>query len=234
MRESASPAILKVSQIVAIWWPTVSSRKTNVKDLTVFTVGHSTHSYEHFLSLLRASGITAVADVRTTPFSRHFPHFNEATLRGELKLDGISYVFLGKELGGRPSGRVFFCDGVADYEKMARTETFARGIKRVIEGARKFRVALMCAEHDPLDCHRCLLVGRELAHKGVSIVHILADSSSISHEAIEEKLLHLAGRSGGDLLMTASERLSAAYRDRSLKVAYVEPPSNLKAHSAKQ
>jgi uncharacterized protein (DUF488 family) len=205
-----------------------------VKDLTVFTIGHSTHSYEHFLSLLRASAITAVADVRTTPFSRHFPHFNETTLRSDLKLDGISYVFLGKELGGRPSSRSFFCDGVADYEKMAKTEMFASGIKRVIEGAKKFRVALMCSEHDPLDCHRCLLVGRALSGEGIKLVHILGDSSVVSQEAIEEKLLNLAGRSSGDLLMTASERLSAAYRDRSLKVAYVEAPSDMKAHAAKQ
>jgi uncharacterized protein (DUF488 family) len=205
-----------------------------VKDLTVFTIGHSTHSYEHFLSLLRASGITAVADVRTTPFSRHFSHFNEGALRSELKLDGISYVFLGKELGGRPSGRSFYCDGVADYEKMAKTQMFASGIRRVIEGAKKFRIALMCSEHDPLDCHRCLLVGRSLREEGVKLVHILGDSSLVSHEAIEEKLLNLAGRSSDDLLMTASERLSAAYRDRSLKVAYVEPPSDLKAHATKQ
>jgi uncharacterized protein (DUF488 family) len=205
-----------------------------LKDLTVFTIGHSTHSYEHFLSLLRTSGITAVADVRTTPFSRHFPHFNEAALRSELKLDGISYVFLGKELGGRPSGQNFYCDGVADYEKMAKTEIFASGINRVIEGAKKFRVALMCSEHDPLDCHRCLLVGRALSREGISLVHILGDRSSVSHEAVEEKLLDLAGRSSDDLLMTASERLSAAYRDRSLKVAYAEPPSDLKARSAKR
>ncbi len=205
-----------------------------MKDLTVFTIGHSTHSYEHFLSLLRASGIMAIADVRTTPFSRHFSHFNEGALRSELKLDGISYVFLGKELGGRPSGRSFYCDGVADYEKMAKTQMFASGIRRVIEGAKKFRIALMCSEHDPLDCHRCLLVGRSLREEGVKLIHILGDSSLVSHEAIEEKLLNLAGRSSDDLLMTASERLSAAYRDRSLKVAYVEPPSDLKAHATKQ
>jgi len=176
----------------------------------------------------------AIADVRTTPFSRHFSHFNEGALRSELKLDGISYVFLGKELGGRPSGRSFYCDGVADYEKMAKTQMFASGIRRVIEGAKKFRIALMCSEHDPLDCHRCLLVGRSLREEGVKLIHILGDSSLVSHEAIEEKLLNLAGRSSDDLLMTASERLSAAYRDRSLKVAYVEPPSDLKAHAAKQ
>ncbi|MEA2920192.1 MAG: hypothetical protein QOF07_155 [Bradyrhizobium sp.] len=205
-----------------------------MRNLTVFTIGHSAHSYEHFLSLLRAAEITAVADVRTTPFSRHFPHFNEATLRSNLKLDGISYVFLGRELGGRPSGQDFYCNGVADYEKMANTETFASGIKRVIEGAKKFRVALMCSEHDPLDCHRCLLVGRALFGQGVELVHILGDGSSVSHKAVEDKLLKLAGRSSDDLLMTASERLSAAYRDRSLKVAYAELPTHIKAHAAKQ
>lgn len=205
-----------------------------VKDLTVFTIGHSTHSYEHFLSLLRASEITAIADVRTTPFSRHFPHFNEAALRSELKQDGISYVFLGKELGGRPTGRSFYCNGVADYEKMAKTEIFADGVKRVIEGAKKFRVALMCSEHNPLDCHRCLLVGRALSGRGVRLAHILGDNTLVSQDTIEETLLNLAGRSTDDLLMTACERLSAAYRDRSLKVAYVEPPADINAHAAKQ
>ena len=203
-------------------------------DLLVFTIGHSTHSYEHFLLLLRSVGITAVADVRTTPFSRHFPQFNETELRSELKLDGVSYVFLGKELGGRPSNKNFYCDGIADYEKMAKTDVFENGIKRVLEGARKFRIALMCSEHDPLDCHRCLLVGRALAEAGVKLVHILGDGSLTKHEAIEEQLLSLAGRSSGDLLMNDSERLSAAYRARSLKVAYAEPPPDLKARSAKQ
>jgi uncharacterized protein (DUF488 family) len=205
-----------------------------VKDLTVFTIGHSTHSYEHFLCLLRASNVTAVADVRTTPFSRHFPHFNEDTLRSELKLDGISYVFLGNELGGRPSRRNFYCDGIADYEKMAKTEAFASGINRIIEGAKTFRVALMCSEHDPLDCHRCLLVGRALSEGGVRLAHILGDNSLVSQKEIEKRLLDLTGRSNEDLLMTPSERLSAAYRDRSLKVAYVEPSSDRKTHATKQ
>jgi uncharacterized protein (DUF488 family) len=205
-----------------------------VSDLTVFTIGHSTHSYEHFLSLLRAAAITAIADVRTTPFSRHFPQFNESTLRHDLKLDGISYVFLGKELGGRPSNRNFYCDGIADYEKMAKAHAFSVGIKRVIEGAKKFRVALMCSEHDPLDCHRCLLVGRALSEERVKLIHILGDGSLVFHEAIEEKLLDLAGRKNADLLMTASERLSAAYRDRSLKVAYIEPPVEAKTRATKQ
>src|SRR5260221_9699358 len=88
--------------------------KTQVNDLTVFTIGHSTHSYEHFLSLLRAAGITAVADFRTTPFSRHFSQFYGVTLPTALTLDGISYVFLGRGVGRGASGRGLFFDLVCD------------------------------------------------------------------------------------------------------------------------
>src|SRR5579872_6567480 len=112
----------------------------------VLTIGHSTLPYERFLALLRQASVTAVADVRTAPFSRHFPHFNSDVLRDELRHDNIAYVFLGKELGGRPKDKRFFCDGVADYEKMAETEEFERGLDRVIEGAKKYRIAMMCSE----------------------------------------------------------------------------------------
>jgi uncharacterized protein (DUF488 family) len=147
----------------------------------VLTIGHSTHAFDHFLSLLRRTGVTAIADVRTSPFSRRYPHFNRDELREKLLLDGIAYVFLGKELGGRPSDPNLYCDGVADYEKMATTESFKNGLKRVIEDAKKHRIALMCAERNPLECHRCLLVGRALAERGVAVRHILRDGAIASH-----------------------------------------------------
>src|SRR6266705_2993938 len=99
----------------------------------VFTIGHSAHSWERFAHLLRSANVKAVADVRTSPYSRHCPHFNRDELREELRSDGILYVFLGKELGGRPSEHRFFCDGIADYEKMAQTSEFSKGLDRVIE-----------------------------------------------------------------------------------------------------
>jgi uncharacterized protein (DUF488 family) len=189
----------------------------------VFTIGHSTHSWERFVALLRSAKVTAVADVRTTPYSRHYPHFNRDDLREELRSDGISYVFLGKELGGRPSERKFYCEGVADYEKMAQASEFSRGLDRVIEGAKKYRVALMCSECDPLDCHRCLLVSRALIQRGVRVNHILDDGSIVSHAKIEETLLGLSGRNTDDFFAPLSERLAAAYRERSRKVAFAEP-----------
>jgi uncharacterized protein (DUF488 family) len=189
----------------------------------VFTIGHSTQSWERFVALLQSAHVTAVADVRTSPYSRHSPQFSRDNLQAELRLAGISYVFLGKELGGRPGGHRLYCNGVADYEKMAQTPEFSKGLDRVIEGAKKYRIALMCSERDPLDCHRCLLVGRALAQRYVRVNHILDDGNIVSHSEIEDSLLQLSGRDAADLFATPSERLAAAYRARAQKVAFVEP-----------
>jgi uncharacterized protein (DUF488 family) len=200
-----------------------------VEATEVLTVGHSTLPYERFLSLLRGARVTAIADVRSAPYSRQFPHFSRDELCERLRSDGVSYVFLGKELGGRPSEEKFYCEGVADYEKMAQAPEFNKGLDRVIEGAKKHRIALMCSERDPLDCHRCLLVGRALARRGVRVGHILSDGSVVRHEQIEDRLLELAGRTDDDLFATRSDRLAAAYRERARKVAFAEPPAPIRA-----
>lgn len=189
----------------------------------VFTIGHSTHSWERFVALLQSTNVTAVADVRTSPYSRLYPHFNRDDLLEKLRSDGISYVFLGKELGGRPSERRFYCDGVADYEKMAQASEFSEGLDRVVKGAKRYRIALMCSERDPLDCHRCLLVGRALAQRGVRVSHILDDRRVVSHSEIEDKLLEISGRNTEDFFAPRSERLERAYRERARKVAFAEP-----------
>lgn len=189
----------------------------------VLTIGHSTLPYERFLGLLRGANVTAIADVRSAPYSRQFPQFNREDLSNELRADGIAYVFLGKELGGRPSERQFYCDGIADYERMSRTAEFGKGLERVVEGAKKYRIALMCSERDPLDCHRCLLVGRALAQRGVHVGHILGDGRVVSHSEIEDKLLELSGRGTEDFFAPRSERLAVAYRERARKVAFAEP-----------
>lgn len=192
----------------------------------VLTIGHSTHSWERFVALLRQAHVTAIADVRSAPYSRHFPHFNRDELRAELRVDGISYVFLGNELGGRPNERRFFCEGVADYEKMAQAPEFNRGLDRVIEGAKKYRIALMCSERDPLDCHRCLLVGRALVQRGIRVSHILDDGRIVRHADVEDRLLKLSGRNAEDLFAPHPERLAAAYRDRARKVAFAVPQAD--------
>jgi uncharacterized protein (DUF488 family) len=166
--------------------------------------------------------VTAIADVRAAPYSRHSPHFNKEALRDELRQAGIAYVFLGQQLGGRPKDKQLFCNGVADYEKMAREAQFAKGLERVIEGAKSYRIAMMCSEHDPLDCHRCLLVGRALHELGVTVRHILSNGAVIDQEQIEQQLMDLSGRADKDLFDSHDQRRALAYRDRASRVAYTE------------
>lgn len=194
----------------------------NTKQTKILTIGHSNHTYADFLGLLRRAGVTAVADVRTAPFSRHNTQFNKEELQQALKRDRVAYVYLGVELGGRPKSKALFDDGIADYEQMAATSLFAEGLERVVQGASSHRIALMCSEQNPTECHRCLLVGRALQAHGVQVEHILSDGSVVSQEEVAEELLRLSGSPSEDLFLSKEERLTLAYRERSRRVAYSE------------
>jgi uncharacterized protein (DUF488 family) len=188
----------------------------------ILTIGHSTHTWDRFVALLHGAGVTAIADVRSSPYSGRAPQFSRDALVEKLREAGIAYVFLGKQLGGRPANKALYCDGVADYERMAEIPEFAAGLDRVIEGAGRYRIALMCAEREPLECHRCLLVGRRLRQRGVEVGHILADGTIQPHQAIEARLLSVTGISNDDMFAPPAERLSHAYRARARKVAFAE------------
>src|SRR5690349_15744400 len=186
----------------------------------LFSIGHSNHSIDRFLELARGAGITAIADVRSTPASRRYPWFNQARLAPRLAAEGIAYVPLGDALGGRPRDQhLYRDDGVADYDAMARTEEFRAGLDRVADGMRRYRVCLMCAEREPRDCHRGLLVARALTERGLAIGHVLADATVEPHVHTEERLLALAGAST-DLFADRDQRLAAAYARRAGTAAY--------------
>ena len=181
--------------------------------LAAVTIGHSNHELTRFLALLADAGVTAVADVRSLPWSRRLPQYRREPLAAALARAGIAYVHL-PELGGRPAD-AGLCrpDGTADYERMAGTAAFAAGLDRMERGARRHRIALMCAERDPLDCHRTLLVGRRLAERGVALTHLLADGGRQPHAELEATLL--ARHAPDDLLAGAGdrpERLARAWR----------------------
>jgi uncharacterized protein (DUF488 family) len=193
----------------------------------ILTIGHSRHSLERFIALLEGAGVTAVADVRSAPVSRFSPQFNKKALAASLAAHDIAYVFLGKELGGRPERPELYTQGIADYEKMTAAPEFRAGLTRLLQEAQRRRFALMCAEADPLDCHRCLLVGRALAEAGTGVGHILASGEIVSHAQAEDRLLDLEHLADDDLLMRSrDERLAEAYRARNRKVAYGMRGSN--------
>jgi uncharacterized protein (DUF488 family) len=189
----------------------------------IVTIGYSNHSIEQFIALLEGARVTAVADVRSAPASRFAPQFNKQALEQALTEQHIAYGFLGNALGGRPKQQSLFTEGVADYEKMAASPEFRAGIARLVEAAERHRIALMCAESDPLDCHRCLLVARALVDANMEVAHILGSGEIVTHSEIEERLLTLEGQAEEELFLTTrKERLANAYRLRSRKVAYAE------------
>ena len=188
----------------------------------IYTVGHSTHTIEMLLNLLEQNDITAIADVRSSPFSRHNPQFNKDTLSAELRKRGIAYVFVGKELGARSNDPSCYESGKVRYGRLAKTSVFKTGIERVLSGAQKYRIALMCAEKEPLDCHRTLLVSRALEQRGVSIVHILADGRTEAQTQTMSRLLDLVGLPQVDMFRSHDELVATACELREERIAYVD------------
>jgi uncharacterized protein (DUF488 family) len=159
----------------------------------LFTIGHSNHSLDRFFELLGSQGIAAVIDVRSAPYSRYCPQYNKDALEKSLKSRGIEYTFLGRELGGKRNEQNCYVDGKIKFELIAKLPIFQEGLERVIHETEQHKAVLMCAESEPLDCHRTILVCRQLKKicPDLKITHILADGSTESHEKTLQRLVHL-------------------------------------------
>jgi uncharacterized protein (DUF488 family) len=145
---------------------------------SIFTIGHSNHSADEFASLLKGYGIEILVDTRSRPYSRYAPHFNARDIEATLSGDGIGYLFLGMELGGRPEEEEFYdVEGRVDYTLIEKSQPFLDGIHRLEKEIQIHRVALLCSEEDPSRCHRRLLVGRALSERGIAVQHIRGDGS---------------------------------------------------------
>ena len=191
-------------------------------DTGIFTIGHSNHSLDGFLTLLSKYRVTAVADVRSAPYSRFRPHFNRKALEASLDARGIRYAFFGRELGGRPDDPACYEGGRVDYERVAATRGFRDGIARIIDVSSRYRIALMCAEKEPLDCHRTLLVARAVDAAGAAVEHILADGALETHGRTMDRLLAaLDLKPGCDLFRRREELVADAIALQARRVAYV-------------
>jgi uncharacterized protein (DUF488 family) len=152
----------------------------------LWTVGHSNHELERFAELLLDNRIDFLIDVRSYPYSRFASHFNREELQAAIGACGISYLFLGDALGGRPSDdRHYDAEGHALYGPMASEPEFEHAIARVLRGAQAHRLALMCSCGQPRDCHRRLLVGKVLCAHGAELRHILPDGQLQSERRVD-------------------------------------------------
>ena len=200
----------------------------------VLTVGHSTHPLEAFVALLRRHAVTALADVRSTPYSRFNPHFNRKSLDRDMNARGIAYLFLGRALGGRPEDRSCYENGQVRYDRVARTALFREGFDRVVRGAADNRIALMCAEKEPLDCHRTILVGRSLVERGVAVAHILADGRLEPHDDTMDRLLDTVKLPRRDLLQSRPELIEQALALRERRIAHAAGPPSSRTERARR
>ena len=194
----------------------------SIESRSIFTIGHSTHKLEAFIALLKQHNITAVADVRSQPFSRWQPQFNRDALAASLKQEGIHYVPLGKELGARRDEKECYVNGQAVYEKTAGLPLYHKGINRILKGAKTQTIALMCAEKEPLDCHRTILVCRTLRPHNLTIHHILADGTLEAHADTEKRMIEML-KITPDLISQDFEEkdlIERAYTELGKQIAY--------------
>jgi len=186
----------------------------------IYTIGHSTHSIQNFVSLLKTQGVTAIADVRSAPYSRFQPQFNRESLAKYLNDSGVEYVFVGDSIGGRSTNEDDFENGRVVYARLKRNEYFEQGIQRVIEGSERFKLALMCSEKEPIECHRTLLVGHTLFENGLPVTHIHGDGSLEKHEDVINRLLRIFKLDEPDLFRTNEEIVAEALLRQEQKVAF--------------
>ena len=188
-----------------------------IKTPLIKTIGHSNHPIERFVELLTAGGVKVLVDVRSTPWSRRFPQFGKERLAKALAEAGIAYLHEGAALGGKP-------EGGGSYDDLAARPAFREALDRLATRADASTLCLMCAEKEPLDCHRTILVARRLKERGVHIRHILADGRIEEHADTERRLLKTAKTAP---LLAAVEddaqRLERAYEARERKMAAPAP-----------
>jgi uncharacterized protein (DUF488 family) len=190
---------------------------------TIYTIGHSTHSLEEFLSLVNRHGVEAIADVRSQPYGR-LEHFHRENLSAALKEAGMAYVFLGQQLGARREEPECYENGIALYERIVKLPAFQEGLLRLRRAAEKRRLAILCAEKEPLACHRAILIARCLKDSGMHVMHILADGTLEDHALAEKRLVRELDirRTLFEPHLTDRDLVDRAYAERGGQLAYHE------------
>ena len=170
----------------------------------LYTMGHSTHVFEAFLGLLRQYEIQVVADVRSSPYSRHASQFNKEDLERQLLDGGLVYKFLGHVLGGRPQDSQFYdSEGYVLYDRIAASPPFHQEMIALLQQAADQRTVLLCGEEDPIECHRRLMLARVAQDRGCEVFHIRGDGRLQSETAMAEE--ERFRRTKGQLFLFASE-----------------------------
>ena len=193
---------------------------------TLFTIGHSNHSLENFMKILLDNNIHYVLDVRSNPHARFVPHFNEKQLSHYLNSINVNYANMGKYFGARQTQKEYYSqEGYLDFELFRESDVFQIGLNTTLKLLEKSNVLLLCMERDPIDCHRAIMVGRGFELSRIKVNHILFDSTIITQDELNHRLLdkYFPARDQLSLFSNQekdSELLINAYRNRNKEIGY--------------
>lgn len=156
----------------------------------IYTIGYSSFKIEDFVQTLKNNNITCVIDVRSNPFSEYFQDYNKDILEKKLKKENIMYRNYKKEFGARQEDPSFYPKGYLDFDLFTKSEQFNEGVLKIAKGIEMgFSFVLMCAEKDPITCHRNIMVAKAFKERGYNIKHILFDGSIESQDDIEKRMI---------------------------------------------
>jgi len=186
----------------------------------IYTIGHSNYTVEKFLELLKRYQITAICDVRSAPYSQYCPHFNREAIKESFASHNIEYVYLGDELGARSQDTSCIKNGIVYFDLLAQTPLFMSGINRVIKGSKSFKIALMCAEKNPQECHRTILISKALEERAQNITHILEDGFITHTDLIEQLTKDFNQGQIDSLLMNKIQMRKQTYQMQAHKMGY--------------
>lgn len=197
---------------------------------SIYTIGHSTHPTERFLQLLLKHNINCIVDVRSTPYSKYASQYNRDQIKQFLRRKNIRYIFLGEELGARRKNANLYNKGYLDFEGVISSDQlFKSGIDRLKVGITSgFKIALMCTEKDPIDCHRSILISKALEEQGLHVEHIKESGTTETQRQLETRLVdnYFPGRQQQTILdlidgeESAEELLAKAYKMKNEEIGY--------------
>lgn len=195
---------------------------------TVFTIGYTSFGLEKFVEVLKKYKINCLIDVRSTPKSSYYKDFDDVNLLPYLKNYGILYRNYKREFGARQENQSFYNDkGYLDFEVFAKSRQFNEGIEKIKKAQDMgYIVCLMCAEKDPINCHRTILIARNLDKQGFEVKHILATEDLCGQNEIDNRLLskYFPNRSQISLFsennLTDEEALERAYKIRNEEIGF--------------
>lgn len=198
-----------------------------MKDM-LYTIGHSQHKTEYFIEMLNEYNINYILDVRSTPYSQFASEYNRENIKATLSGAGIQYAFMGNYFGARQEDRsLYTSEGYLDFDKVRKSARFQLGLHSVVKGIKSGnKIALMCTEKEPIECHRAIMVARTFFEIGIDVQHILQNKELQSHAELNRQLLDIYYPDRYQISLfseknrSEEENLIEAYKLQNRKIGY--------------